>query len=147
MVTLKLAVKSMRLAAIERCKNYKKFDNEVFIMKKIIGVCLLAMVLCGCDSPLVKEISVANKSYKITEIVLPIHPAMFSASVSILDSSSDRVYTERVAKSCLKNYRVGDHIDLTEGLFSSVNKNGEATYSYGLVDANHSFCKLALLDG
>lgn len=116
-------------------------------MKKIIGVCLLALALVGCDSPVVKEVSVANKSYKITEIVLPIHPAMFTASVSIIDSESDRVYSERVSKSCLNNYRVGDHIDLTEGLFSSVNKKGEATYSYGLVEANRSFCKLAPLHG
>jgi PBP1b-binding outer membrane lipoprotein LpoB len=116
-------------------------------MKKIIGICLFALALVGCDSSVVKEVSVANKSYTITEIALPIHPAMFTASVSIMDSESDRVYTERVAKSCLKNYRVGDNIDMTEGLFSSVNKKGEATYSYGLVEANRSFCKASPLHG
>ena len=116
-------------------------------MKKIISICLLALPLVGCNSPVVTEVSAENKNYTITQIFQPIHPAIFTATVSIIDSESDRMYTERVSKSCLKNYRVGDHIELTEGIFSSVIKNGEATYSYGLVEANRSFCKAAPLHG
>lgn len=117
------------------------------MMKKIISICLLALAITACDSKVVKEVSTSTKSYTITEIVVPVHPAMSTAAVSIVDAESDRVHTESVARSCMANYRVGDHIELKEGLFSSVNKNGEATYAYKIVGANGSFCKSASTHG
>lgn len=42
-------------------------------MKKNISICLLALPLVGCDSPVVTEVSAENKNYTITQIFQPIH--------------------------------------------------------------------------